>query len=889
MRAAPLLTLAAALAAASAAAGGVAAGTLPRDTVATVRLPPARPGAVITTAVPVPAALRQRAPVRFTITVAPTVRLFGPAEGLLPTEVPDRIPLTFTLPRDQAAGPLQVARIRFVGRGGAAFTTELVLDIVPVRHISLRLSAADEATSSRPLVLHTRVANAGNALDTVELRVRVPSGWRTPAGGGRQVLSRGDTLQASYTVEVPREVPPGAYSVTLTAAGRGDTSVANATFRVREQTRVGGWSVLPATLFVGAPAVTSGPVGAALALDAFGSPSPGTTMSVQLRRPAPLQSLAFNRFTSGPEVLLQVSRPDWRAAAGEVFITAGPLPGVYATGVGAEYSWSGHTLGELDVARPHDYGSALLPGHLVRGSFAVPTPLGQIGIRGADFLRPLREGSPSDRTQSGTLLYDVGPATRHLLLEGGYGRVQTDSGGAREGAAFRGELNLSRGAAYLTARLRRLPAVAPGDGGTNESSLGAGVPLFGALQLLGWGVQTSMPVLGSPERRFTAASGGLRAAGAGASLDLRGNYNEAEGLPLLLGQGWTQRTLSAHGHLSSGRLALDLMGERGTVRVQGGVERPLWNVRGHAGWSGRSTTAWLGLDRTESQFGPMPLRIELGGSARVNRLELDAGAGAFMSRQQGTYLGHVWSAAAIPLLHGTAAVLGTEYQPWMPEGGRMRLSVGFKADLALPVPVPGRPAARGVVFEDRNADGRWQEGEPVVTGVGLNLGSYTTSTDPHGRFAFPNIAGLRSRPELQVDLSSLPLGWMVGDYSPSARTAAIPLVRAGSLRIRLISEEHFGPDSSARPAANLPIDLVDGEGRQRSAASDSSGTIVFRALPPGSYTLTIYPVGPRGQSLPIKVIPLELGSGASRTIVVPVPTRPVEIRFKTPPAHASSR
>ena len=54
--------------------------------------------------------------------------------------------------------------------------------------------------------------------------------------------------------------------------------------------------------------------------------------------------------------------------------------------------------------------------------------------------------------------------------------------------------------------------------------------------------------------------------------------------------------------------------------------------------------------------------------------------------------------------------------------------------LFIATPVPAAETARGVVYEDLNSDGRYQDSEPGVPGVTVSNGFYVVDTDADGRY-----------------------------------------------------------------------------------------------------------------------------------------------------------
>lgn len=841
-------------------------------------LPPALPGAVVTAMVEVESRATGRGKARYTIVPAPTVRLFGGTMGVVPAERrPVRVPLTFTLPRDHLAGPLLVATVSLVWDDGRRYTAELRLQVQALRHLRASLGAPPVATAGRPLLLHYRLVNLGNAADTIQLRPALPASWKVPVTPAAVVVAPGDSAAGSVRVVLPRDATRGDYAATLRAAGRADTALASAMLHVVGEYSGGGVR-LPATLFVGLPDLRDRRQEPQVALMAQGELD-ATRLLLSLRHSDDrVRPPAFYRYTLGPEWSAAAENPHWEARAGDMMTPTGGALGVYGLGTGLSFGWRAPLAGSVFLARPREYGEAPLPGYLASGALSVTSPVGALGVRAGDYARPLRAGLPQDRTQTAALTYESGAHAGHsLTLEAGYARVSEDTL-ARSGPTVDASYSFAgKGGAFLMARTRRIPGLVQGGQGANDSYVGAGVPVLRGLQLTGWGASTSIPMLGAAETRHTDFAGGFRAGTASAGLQLMGDYARFTGGPLVTGGEWSQRSVRGTGNLARGRLALIATGEVGRVEAAAG-ELPLRS--GNARLSLRTGTGslWLGGSYTEGRFGPMPFMANAGVQAQVGGIGLDASAGAFVPQAGRPYFSQSWGTLTLPLFFRTAGVLGGEYRPWEPMGQRWRLTGGIATSFGLPVPVPRAPAAEGTVFEDANGNGRRDEDEQPVAGVTLRLGAAEATTDAEGRFRFLHGAGRRQ--DLAVEATSLPLGWLIGSFSGEPRRIDIPVFRTSTLRVRTLEEGAAG--GAVRPAAGVWVQLRDPQGRERGVESDSAGWISFDALPAGHYTLTAQSYSERGTPLPEKVVEVDVRYGQRSEVQVAVPSGRLQIRFKSP-------
>jgi hypothetical protein len=108
--------------------------------------------------------------------------------------------------------------------------------------------------------------------------------------------------------------------------------------------------------------------------------------------------------------------------------------------------------------------------------------------------------------------------------------------------------------------------------------------------------------------------------------------------------------------------------------------------------------------------------------------------------------------------------------PWL-------LALRMEIATRLPRLVPAGEA--GIVFEDRNANGRRDPGEP---GVLVTRGPETAVTGATGRFSFSTTS--YGAPNL--DSRSLPDGWLPGKRQGTGRNITFPLVPVAPVEVRLV-------------------------------------------------------------------------------------------------------
>lgn len=228
----------------------------------------------------------------------------------------------------------------------------------------------------------------------------------------------------------------------------------------------------------------------------------------------------------------------------------------------------------------------------------------------------------------------------------------------------------------------------------------------------------------------------------------------------------------------------------------------------------------------------------------------------------GLAFGFGWSTAQIGLIE--AALVAEE--------PRVSLSLSVHVPLTIPLEtIPVRGRVEGVVFEDRNGNGRPDGDEPGVAELLLALDGMFAQSDPRGRFRFPPLFPGRYRlqwaepPEFVAGLFPLPLELAV--ERGRVTTVALPVRRVSAIFGRVFHDiDRDGRrDAGEGGIGGVRLWLV-GEGRTEAGVTGPGGTVVFR-VPPGRYRL----------GLDVATLPRGHAS-----------TGPMEIEIQLPPEKAMS-
>ncbi|HEU5210674.1 MAG TPA: hypothetical protein VFU06_14870, partial [Longimicrobiales bacterium] len=572
--------------------GGARVSASPADVIAA---PDAVPGAVVSTVLRVqrPAAARSAV---FEVHATERVLLYGaPSGDVVVREDVGLIPLTFSVPRETAAGVMRVARVEAEWADGTTWSAEIETRVVVRRGVQLELDTASvfvaRGTGSQVRFV---VRNTGNAVDTLRLLVLKPESWAIEAPGPI-VVPAGASLMDSLQLRVPASAVYGETQIVrITATGSGSQSSGNLAVTVAERdVAEGGMLRLPATLTLGA--VDAGmlertPV--SLALEMQGSLGSGTEASLLVRRsPHAATSPAFYRYLSGPALRAEVRHGQNHVAAGDVLFIGSALHGGSALGTGVS---GGAALGSVQAsvfaARPHQFDAPARPGHLLGATAGVTTGVGAIGVSVSDMARPAGMAEQTEQSRVAALTFR-GNLARGLTTraEAGIMTLRDASGRAREGVALELESAWRGDRLDLQAHLRRVPgSLATSGSATDETYLGGVFRMSERLTLNGWLVRGEAELLSGTGARHQGSALSLRWQGRGASAQVSGYLRHTSGGGILTGE-TEQRSIAVGGSVPLGPLLAEGTLELGQASG-GDSDRPLRQITSRLTY--QAGTAW---------------------------------------------------------------------------------------------------------------------------------------------------------------------------------------------------------------------------------------------------------------------------------------------------------
>lgn len=874
-----------------------------------VRLPEivadATPRGLVTIVIAVPVELRDEADVTYEVRTSAPIEVLGRLTGAARTAGARARPIVLTLrvPAGADAGHLEAAEVVFRA-SGREYLVPVVLRVPVVR--SARLMGPREMRDLRTgdrLVLPYRVSNAGNAADTLVLEVSGPTAWRVQVQrDARLVVPARDSVDFDVQVLVPPTANVGDHALAVRmrdAATGAERGVVHTTLGVIGRAgQVAGLVLRPSLAFATSSlgsasqmgAVLSGPVGNGLHLRAQLAPR-----SEAARRGMTSQGLSSVGATPS-SFSASVASERWSVSAGNTGMQISELTGVNLMGQGITGHLDGRSYeGRAIVARPI---GASRGGQLIGAGLWRETTQGRFGGQ----VSSLREQRGSGGAGSGNVreLMAVGADYRSPLM----GTVRIGGGLAHRSMADASGLGFSVNATHerTSDRVALIVTHAPGGSAAFARSVdewqlsGARVltdrwsvdafgqyshdagALFRGMDVTAWSVgqryllqpDVSLHLRGqSSQFRARATAGGIGDFGAGEH-GLLGGAEWSLGAVALNAEA-SMGTVTRSSELLDGRTHETSATKRG-VRLGALRAFETWGtLDGHA--SIETTEAGVGIPGTV-----------LAASVRWSGIPLDVAGAQFRLNTEAAYqrLGEMQSALVtraalvVTLPWGLDLAMSAERNPFFRDAeGRAGWIGALRLSAATRVFTPKALGPQGVVFEDRDLNGRRDPGEPGVDGVIVRRGEARVTTDAEGRYRLP----VRARGRTRIDQGSLPLG-LIAHPLISADTLErldLPVLPTGELTVHLDLVPDEGgrvPDVDLRGAIVL---LRDASGFEWVGRRASDSTAVFDGVPSGAYTLR-FNFDRLSETLRVEdSVPVTIAPHSTATLRVPLRGRAVRI------------
>lgn len=818
------------------------------------------PRSLVTLAVPLPADFPDSLSVSYRVERTGEAELLGRMEGIVTAGGTRQVMLTLRVPADARVGLLDVADVQFLREDGEVAVVPIILRVPAVR--VLRLIAPPSHSGLRQgdrLELTFVLRNLGNAPERAVVAFTPPPSWSV-RGDADVTVSVGpfEEREVRVRVLVPAFADGGEYlfgaEVIRTASS--ESAVAGTSVHTRLQVSLAEARAPGLALgsFVSA-ATGLGSTALAAGLSLTGPVADSVHMDLRVLPLATSNGAAGLGITgsgaAGLPLQLSLSAPTWQASLGNTSVRVTDLTGINVAGVGITGTSRRDSSDFMLLASRPNVALGIRGEHLAL-SGGIETEYGRIGgsisqlsERSSSFAgRELRAiGADWTRLPVGDWNLDLGLAGRQFFDEAGVGaRVQASrvssagrarvrfahaAGGTRAFAAavdqldFDGERVISsRFTVGGAANVFRDENPVLGESWSQLMNLYGRFALRERVSLLTRLERTAFDVtpnsalagsFGSEDRALTVGLN-FRAGAWNLTSELRGSYLTRSS-ELFSGARSVREALSneltLNGSRTLGSIAMLSTGST-VIRSTGNVGLPATQLRSFIDLSG--------------------VRLP-----RVGRLlQLNAQLSHTAASEQRDLIGMQFSAVSrLPFGLDIAAVV--ERNPFFRSAnGGARWLTGIRVSTSTELGMPQMfVRVAGVVFEDRNGNGKREDDEPGVPGVVLRQNGVRIVTESDGGYRVP--ANVRGR--LQVDPLGLPRGFVMSplyarDFSEQRD---IPLVQTGSVTVTLaiaVDPEGRRPDVNL---ANAQVWLRDAYGFEWVGRVATNGTVAFENVPAGRY------------------------------------------------------
>lgn len=817
--------------------------------------------------------------VMFRVVVSEGFRLVGAAEGRLELRESDfwRMPITLSIGPDVPAGRRTAAFIEFLAPERAD-TVEMTMKIRSFADFRLSLAAPHgPATPGSRLRLAYEVVNRGNVADTISLELDSRLG-RMRGGVSNLPLAPFETRRGELEVDVALSIPPLPTLVVVKAVGRHDTAFATLDVPVDQaEGFLASFAMLPTHVFLGSSVRggASGDLSSAYGIEAEGELRPGLRLRVESHgAPRDAGNFAFRGLHVGPAFRARLDARTLSLTAGEVASRVAPFAGHRLYGRGGSVELGTETLDAIVHAAIPTTADGAAGGHQLVAGMDVRTPTIVAGWRGVSERRR-GDATPGDQAlHAGYLRLESAAPSRHgFQLETGWLRLADSHTDDRvDGLALAGRYAYRDALTSVDFGIRRQPRLSGSQASPDELRLSGVTEAPGSFGLTGQlyrldGFAESTTGLA----RIDGAELGLFVPRGSDRFQVVGRIRRLEGARRV-----EERSIEGQIDVGLGPGTVDGRLELGRTDAAPSDDRTLLRTR--LGYSVRGEGSWarIGLVHQRDAWSDRSVSIDLTGTWRLTpALEIHGSYGGSADRLGPGDAALAQIGAQLDLRPDLALLAGLEKVRTPAEGSVVRMSVGVRKGLAVPVPFPRRRAVQGTVFEDVDGDGRRGPGEPYLDGVRVTMGALSVSTR-RGYFAFPAEVG---REPIVVEAASLGPAFL-----PPPPIAAfgddrfeIAVHRAAGLRIEAFLDRDGDGlrDPTEMPLDDIEIEVSPGSGTGWTMRTEADGSVELGAVRPGGYVVRVNPSTlPRRATAP-GLASTTLEAGQTNTLVLAVPVRPV--------------
>ena len=815
-----------------------------------------------------------------------------------------RVAITIGIPAGALAGHLLAAEARFSAPGSPTVVVPVEIDVSLVRRLLLRPPTRPaNGQAGSDVVIRFEIENSGNARETVEAALTLPSGWSSRDLRHRTVvIEPGATVKRTARVAIPKLSSTGSSFIKIDLWDQGG-SLASATMTVEvvNSSSIGRQSGPKIVSALSHASNEHGGRNRVYSLTANGALFDSVRIDARMSQSSSLGAAASNAFArmgtfvSSPSVVL--SSPSGQLSLGNTGTSFSELTGLYPYGQGGLFhirkpDWDLVTLGAMSMQQEGTGKRQPMLG--VR----VERQLGELRLSSS--LSHLADGGASPRRLDAIGVGAAIPALFGSTLKAEIAERRFDAG---RGFGWSTEMLRTRGGSSEQFRVTHAP------GGSDAFARATDEIVANVSERLGSRVMVSASGWRTTDR--TTVFSGLTSSGA----SFRPQYDIYPGATIALeartyrfdaasrpsaatpgssfGSRESQLGFSASGHVRQFYVNTSAFlgnversaAPTGQIVIRDRAPRNYWITA--AGWSGadgvievqsriEQTRDRGGFVNQQNIYGIRGEQVMvgwLGGIRAEGDLQRVHGFG---SEKSATMRGGV----SVPLINGFALKLDAERNSiFRTTSGRTPWIFGTRIEHAFTLPMVRTPGTTGYVYQDNNGNHRRDRGEAGVAGAMVRRGSETSIADEKGKY---RVGGDGALPVV-VDEASLPEGWT--GSGPSRGDLAVSL--STSAQVELVVAPRSGISAVEVDLTKAIVIARDASGREWSARMTGPSTATFDALPVGVYTLDFdltqlsEPLAPRGE-----VPPLVVDGKESGLLTITLDPRP--IRMWTPSQRSTT-
>ncbi len=845
--------------------------------------------------IPVPDALSQFKDVDIEIVPLGDFAVLGPRKRSLPSSSRRRVGVTIGIPATALAGRLIAAEARFYSPGSPTLVVPVEIDVSLVRQITLRPGSGPFNTQAgNDVVLPFEIVNSGNATETLNAVLTLPSGWAS-----RDVHPDAITIQPGETVKrrVRLKVPPlsstGSSFVHIDLrAGRDTLGSETMTVEVFNSSSIGRQAGPLITTAVSHARDENGRTNRLVTLSATGALYDSVRIDARMAQGTVLGGAASNAFarlgTFQSSASVVLSAPTAQIGLGNTGTSFSDLTGLYPYGQGAllnlrHADWAITALGARSIAA---FGST------------EHKPL--FGVRGE------RTFGDAKLSTSISHLADAGLSARKLDALGIGAAVPTIFGSTFKaeiaerrfqggsGFGWSGELVRMAGESNEQFRITHAPGgsdafaratnevvanVSEKIGSRANVSLSAwrttdATSVFSGLKSNGYSLRPQYALRARTTVALELRSYDFDATSRPTASAAGGGFGSREQqLGISLTTSLRQYYLNTSAYLGNVTRTVSPLGQS---TLTDRTPRNYWMTS--AGWSGvggvvevqsrieqtRDRGGFVNQQSIVGIRGEQVVLPWLGGIRAEGELQRVDGFGSEKSAI-------VRAGLAVPVVNGFSFKIDAERNSiFHSVSGRVPWILGVRFEHALTVPMLRTPGTSGYVYQDTNGNQRRDNGEPGLPGAIVRRGGETAVADASGKY---RVAG-DSRTPVVIDEASLPDGWSPlgsgrGDLGVSLSTSA---------EVELVVAPRSGIAAVEVDLSKAHIIARDSSGREWVAIMTGPTTATFQSLPVGTYTLQFDLSELSEPLVPRAPVPMLVVTGKdSKSITVTLDPRPIRL------------